>query len=1462
MTLMSEELQKALTTVELREAALLAWGAVGAEWNRHELVAVLSTHGDGERLLTEMMESALIVETPSGKYRSRSAETVRLLATLRQAFRGEAMLSGRPLVLDYRFLQRPRRRPRRDIAATALETAVGPSLATEGIGALRVLTPRQVSAFQQRSTQRVLEALSTTEAAGVVVTAGTGSGKTLAFYMPMLAWICDNARRPEGVLALALYPRSELLKDQLRALVAYAMRLQGIGGLSSPVTLATWFGTTPASARLVREGKADSWRKVADGYVCPFLQCPNDDCEDGALVWPNQELRDGTELLRCGSCGIEIPGSLLRLTRDSARSHPPRVMLSTTESLNRQLSSPGNLRAFGVVRDGLRAVLLDEVHTYEGTTGAQNAYLFRRLRTALGYEPLWAGLSATLTDAAGFFGRLVDLDAGRVSVIEPDPSELEESGAEYLMALRHNPHGNTGTLSTTIQTAMALSRSLDPMVGNPFNPPVNSGGIFGSRIFAFTDKLDSTNRLYWDLLDAEGWAWPGRVKQNTSPLTLAHLRSHAQSSLGSPRREDPSLRDAEGQYWWLAETLGHEIDGDVQKGIGRTSSQDSGVASDAEIVVATASLEVGFDDDRVGAVLQHKAPHDVAQFLQRKGRAGRNASTRPWTVVVLSDWGRDRDAWDAYDALFSPVVPPRSLPLENLYVLRIQAVYSLLDWLAQRLGYGRNSTWADSSGPADLLAKDPRWRPKTEERQSKLADVLAALLRDGPERTSLTRHLRRSLSLGNGPVADVTVDKILWESPRPLLAAVVPTLRRRLREQWGAERPAADDSGVRTRTPLRDFVPGNLFDDLLVPDVEFQVPWARGETVVEHLPALRAIREFLPGNVSRHFGVWATNKRHWVALAPDVDSDGAHLVDVATFGGVSIDDVLANGKVTRVFAPSRAKLEPVEAVVSDASSMRADWNLNATPLGSGTPLPLVGAVSGFFQGVTAHLHSQGGGVRVVRYAESGRGVLWLNGQSSPKRIRFRSGSDESWEDAALGVEIHADALRGRVVLPKVDASPTPNERTEWMRELIDSDPGFPEEMSEFERSGLADAVEAFAAGWDWAAGGPDERHFAEGLWRTGTVMGLLDPANPSTFSAWIQDADILRSALDHLSASRASERSDDWAAWNERRFTLTAAHTLLDALAAGIGNVDADDLLIDLDPHENDAFYISEQSPGGTGQIEALAIDLIEGPERLPMALADALRPTDLELLDDQLRAVIDSSDLAVLRAVAALTNSWAEGHEAVRRAAAGLDAALENAGLVLERPARIALSTRLAGPGADPSFIGEVREWLHTRDAAEHRSGLAVEPRTLATLLSGRDAVDMFLHLERPDEPKRARAVANVLWPWGRSANSSRSFNPYAGRLEASIELLRTHWHSPIETLEVDEWNDETRSNAHERLRTHGELLIRVPVANKRTLRSALIDLNTVPIEVGPLWCYPEVLGVHDRGLVVEARLALRETW
>ena len=1454
---MTDTHQKALTAIELREAELLSWGAVGAEWQRAELIELLKEYGDAESLLAEMLQLALVVETPSHGYRSRSAETLRLLATLRQAFRSELILQGRPLVLDYRFLQRPRRRPIRDIPDRELKAASRPFLKTGGEQVLDALSPATVSAFQLRSTRSILDALTSNEPSGVVVTAGTGSGKTLAFYMPMLAWIADQNDSTPGVSALALYPRNELLKDQLRVLVSYALKLAGAKSNGSPISLATWFGPTPFSSKSVREGWADGWRQTPTGYVCPFLRCPESSCES-ELIWPLRELRNDVELLRCTACPTEIPGSVLRLTRDSARSQPAKVMLSTTESLNRQLSSPANLRAFGVMGNSLRAVLLDEVHTYEGATGAQNAFLFRRLKKALGHQPLWAGLSATLAEAGEFFGRLVNIDPGLVTLVEPDPSEMEESGAEYLVALRHNPHGKTGPLSATIQTAMAISRTLDPMTGNPFNPPVDSGGIFGSRVFAFTDKLDSTNRLYWDLLDAEGWAWPGRPSTTSNPLTLAHLRSRDQGRLPATRRQDPSLRDPEGQYWWLPEALGHEIDGDVQKRIGRTSSQDSGVAADADVIVATASLEVGFDDDRVGAVLQHKAPRDAAQFLQRKGRAGRNAATRPWTIVVLSDWGHDREAWDAYDVLFSPVVPARSLPLDNLYVMRIQAVYSLLDWLANELRYGKNSSWADAAGPADMLSKEPNWIQQNRDRQERMANLLGTLLRDGAERASLVRHLRRSLVLQDGPSAYVILDKLLWEAPRPLLGAVVPTLRRRLVDQWSAERPAQDDAGVRTRTPLRDFVPGNLFDDLLVPDVEFRVPWARGEVRVEHLPALRAISEFLPGNVSRHFGVWATNKRHWMSMPDDLDSDGFRLAEVSTFEGVYIDDVETPEGTVPVYSPRAATLRPVPAHVSDASSMRADWVFRAIPLGEGTRLRLTGPIVNMFHELTAHLHSQGGGMRVMRFACTARGQLWSNGQAQLERLRFQRSADGSRAQAALGVEVYVDAIRGRVNLPIFDDDITALERTDWLWESIYRSSQLPVDVSTFDRQALADCAELFSASWDWTAGEPNAAQFRADFIRAAERLELHDPANPGTLSDWLNDADAVEALLGCLLSSRESTRSEQWIESLNRRFTQSAAETLLAALRSA----DAEDLVIDLDPDTPGQFFITEQSPGGTGHIESLTMKMIEESEKLAMAIADVLRPSDMELLDEQLRRVIGATDPAVRSAVAGLAGSWRAGHEAVRAATEKMDNALDAAEIVLGHAAKTAVATRLAGPGALPDFIDELQHWLEARDAVQQSSGLAVTPRTLAALLENRREADPFLHLSEPSDRDRSRAIANVLWPWGQLVRPTEFFNPYAEWPVRSIELVRKHWHTPIETLDITEWNETTRSEVHDALRRSGELILRTPVGMRRILRTALIDLQTTPVEVGPIWCHPEVLAVQEHGSKKEARLLLRETW
>ena len=151
-----------------------------------------------------------------------------------------------------------------------------------------------------------------------------------------------------------------------------------------------------------------------------------------------------------------------------------------------------------------------------------------------------------------------------------------------------------------------------------------SGGVFGQKTFIFTDDLDVTNRLYFDLADAEGWMVTERqLVPKAGDGALAHLRMRLTSNC-DPLRKIQAMRL--GQDWSFFQELGHHLEDaeELQDGTGlkvsRTSAQDAGLDQVANLIVATASLEVGMNDPTVGVVIQHKAPRDAAAFLQRKGR--------------------------------------------------------------------------------------------------------------------------------------------------------------------------------------------------------------------------------------------------------------------------------------------------------------------------------------------------------------------------------------------------------------------------------------------------------------------------------------------------------------------------------------------------------------------------------------------------------------------------------------------------------------------------------------------------------------------------------------------------------------------------------------------------------------------------------------------------------------------------
>src|SRR5687767_4126268 len=112
-----------LTHLERKEAPLLSWGYVDGAFTEAEFRSLADDFAldhdssglvDGAALAAEARRRRLVLELETADgvvYRTRSAETIRLLARLKQLFpkhRGTQWSSAAKLVADYRYLARPR----------------------------------------------------------------------------------------------------------------------------------------------------------------------------------------------------------------------------------------------------------------------------------------------------------------------------------------------------------------------------------------------------------------------------------------------------------------------------------------------------------------------------------------------------------------------------------------------------------------------------------------------------------------------------------------------------------------------------------------------------------------------------------------------------------------------------------------------------------------------------------------------------------------------------------------------------------------------------------------------------------------------------------------------------------------------------------------------------------------------------------------------------------------------------------------------------------------------------------------------------------------------------------------------------------------------------------------------------------------------------------------------------------
>ena len=1440
-----------LNQLEAREMPLLSWGVTSGAYGEDEILDLLESarpEDDPEDLLERLLAARLVFERglAGNQFRTRMAETVRLARHLRQWFHGPRSdwRTAKTLVSDMRFLARPRVVPVRDVdereLTDRLSTDLGERWTVSHETTLSaILGGRSVSEFQARSTERLLSAVG--NRGGTCVTAGTGAGKTLAFYLPALTHAL-SVPGPAGIPRIvAIYPRTELLRDQLGTILELLEDLKERGSVR--LRVGALYGATPHDRDEARWNRLRGWRSTAEGLTSPMVTCVADGCS-GEFVWPDSD-KEGLHL-RCSRCGFELES--LVFSRRTLTSKPPEILFTTTEMVNRLLGTPRMRRL--LVGDSSGApdfVLLDEIHTYSGTHGAQVAHLIRRWRAEMAHPSHVVGLSATLADPAGFFSQLMGADTGNVAVVAPSDAQMRESGREYFMALRGDPASQTSLLSTTIQTAMLMRRMLDAESGVP------SGGAFGNRVFAFTDKLDVVNRLHSQLQDAEGWK-PGGVDRKPEG-SLALLRAPG---------DDNGPRDEVGQLWDASAELG-TLDRHVV--VDRTTSQDAGVGSRSDIVVATASLEVGFDDPNVGAVLQHKAPRDSAQFLQRRGRAGRDPAMRPWTAVVLSDYGRDRLAFQAYESLFDPKVQPSHLPIKNRVILKMQATWWLVDHL----------TRASRGTPLRSVLKSP-WSRNPDRQVRAAGDALAAarklLTDEGLDR--IGSGLQRSFR-----ISEEEARSVLFDYPRAIATTVLPTIIRRLEAVVSQHKLP---SRFRWGDPLVDFVPSTLFALLQTPEVRIELPHTgsvQPEPKIE--PIAPSMREFAPGRVSYRFALGGKRERMWVE--PPASTEPS--LDLDTFCSDYLHLACPPGVQEPVVQPRSLQLtRPDLHRVPDSSYGRWSWEVffrvDGTPaeldVPSGTPwTKQVRSVAVMTHRARAPLTVW----RIARTVEIERHVP-TEPPATRHRVRLAGG------DAAIGFAMEVDGLRFDVELPE-DLPSLPGTaldralRTTYFEHLVLTDSVLAEGVpSPFLREWLAQlalcaVVTASASTGSSLAEPPDVALTGAMVEAARSVFGAEgpsdDPAEPVRDPGLVTDVELALRDSENVVALRRClmvlhrPLPAESLAWIHERYASTVAAGLIGAMQAICPDLEVDDLRADFallsseDGHPFARITISEDQPGGSGVVETAVDRIIEDPRAFWAVVARVLGPCDGERIDESLRRFLRDRDEGRLAdevdqvrtstTLGATTSAWASLREKMFRSGIDADQTIINA-----------LATRLLRPGCDSSVERLCRELLDRWDTLEEELGLEVDLRVFAYVAAQDDEIRQSLGAitsEADRDPGwTVGQIVGLLWPRGSKlrAASLESYNPYRPPPNTERLLVEPIARAPIATVRLDtaDWRDELDN----RLCLDG--LARVACTDEAEAVDVLRRLLTVPTAVGVLEFHPRVVGVERSNAEIALTVDIRE--
>jgi hypothetical protein len=1486
-----------LTFLEKREERLLSWGFYNVRWTIPEVEDAFASEAPTDlqdrwnalasqglnipSLLLQMRQRNLIYQVPNSEssYRTRFAEGVRLLGNLRQMFKADDWATGPRLVSDIKLKITPRLYPRRDQSAESVWVRLQPLCPPGHADLMRhcffALTAQKdggsfsFSGFQVRAFEHILKSYGSSGFSGSVVCAGTGSGKTKAFYVPAFLRIAPTLNQPAYPKIIAIYPRNVLLADQLREAISEAEKLRPLlveRGLR-PIRFGALLGDTPYSHYFSDPNpKHYHWSRRGSGTVIPYLKSPSDGGQS-ALIWRDADRASGqTCLYREGAAQPDVPHGVLAITREELQTDPPDVLFLSLEMLNRELCNPAWAKTFGLnqsLEKSPRLLLLDEVHAHEGLSGAQVAWVLRRWRHWARLKSLHVvGLSATLRDAPQHLARVASLNPASVQEFRPRPGlgvdgEMEAEGGEYHLAVKGDPAAGASLLGTSIQVGMLLARLLTPRTQGPSGSAVQirPEEFYRKKVFGFSDNLDSVNRWFSDMSDAES-ASPrhpllASLRQLPTPGTPEAIRR---------RRFD------EGQVWEIARLIGHNLDNPLT--VTRCSSQDPGADMNSDLIIATSSLEVGFDDPEVGAMLHHKRPGSMSSFIQRKGRAGRTRGSRPWTVVVLSDYGADRWAFHSAEQLFQPEVDSLVLPTLNPYVLRVQLAHYLIDWIGRRLG-GNTTAFRYLQGPSNFGPE--------QNLQAKARELLRGLLDQGSTWNQFQRELQQffrfSTGLNNDEDANRLLDNLLWYEPRPLIMQVVPTLLRKLESNWSYSYPPAigaiEDKGA--GRPLPQFIPKATFTDLEIGEAVVELQSFRNiQRQPQSMEISRLLFESCPGRVSKRFATAQGEPGYWLERSAtlQVGSNTASIADL--FPQNTFLEAVTG---VSIFQPEAANLVHRPNEVSDTSNAQWIWQTLARVQGEGELLPVRELLPwrDVFSEAEAFLHSNAAWIEVLRYSEESHFETRRNQQSVSGSLRLQSAAaDGATERQAVGFRLRADGVR--FVLsgshlsthPALSVAMLQRFRADYFKHVVVQSPVLRALVNSFQAEWLSDMSLAMltATALTRRCSLAEAQAHLNGLrpQSASRVLDVIFQLRGVNVAGTATDAKLRTTLLDFWSNPDVRDAiialecvlwaapDEAFASWLHQRYAATLAQALRMAMVSLAPQVNEDELALDVLPRPEGGFEltITETSPGGVGQIETIVREMQRQPRRFLDGLEFALNHCEREASAQNLLATVDAgcNDSSPIHTAFSQARE-ASGFTALEEAREQLRSALHTQGFSASRKLIVSVVTKLLRPGSNNLSDRLTRLLNQDWQRRSQRLGIAIPVRTAAYTFARHPVLGSFLRRyfesfggEQPTDPQLFAQLQQLLLE--SCSDSCPECLNQRGRyydLGLPSRALARDWLG-IEMPEIlidanpNNWLEEARAV----LRNQGRVRLVATSTQKAALSQALPQLTVAELELESL--------------------------